>query len=118
MRSAIAHGVSHLIGDIAVGKLADLVMWKPSNFGVRPEQVIKGGVIAWAQMGDANAVSSSFRSSQGVSLISIQQSIPTVQPVIGRPMWGCQPAVAALNSVLFVSALSLSSGQSRNFAST
>jgi urease len=47
---AIAHGVSHIIGDIAVGKLADLVLWQPSNFGVRPEQVIKGGVIAWAQV--------------------------------------------------------------------
>ena len=54
---AIAHGVSHLVGDVAVGKMADLVIWKPANFGVKPEQIIKGGVIAWAQMGDANAVS-------------------------------------------------------------
>lgn len=50
LRSAIAHGVSHIIGDISVGKLADLVMWQPSNFGIRAEQVIKGGVIAWAQV--------------------------------------------------------------------
>lgn len=55
--SAITHGISHILGDVAVGKLADLVMWKPANFGVRPEQIIKGGVIAWAAMGDANAVS-------------------------------------------------------------
>lgn len=53
---AIAHGISHILGDVSVGKLADLVMWKPANFGVRPEQIIKGGVIAWAAMGDANAV--------------------------------------------------------------
>ncbi|GAA5999785.1 hypothetical protein JCM10207_005910 [Rhodosporidiobolus poonsookiae] len=89
---AIAHGISHVVGDVAVGKLADLVLWSPSNFGVRPEMVVKGGHIAWANMGDANA------------------SIPTVQPVIGRPMWGTYPGAAALNSYLFVSALSLSSG--------
>lgn len=58
--SAIAHGVSDIIGSVEVGKLADLVIWKPSNYGVRPEQVIKGGVIAWAQMGDANAVRPHF----------------------------------------------------------
>ena len=56
---AIAQGISHIVGDIAVGKMADLVIWKPANFGVKPEQIIKGGVIAWAQMGDANAVSDS-----------------------------------------------------------
>ncbi|GAA5875111.1 hypothetical protein JCM8547_005416 [Rhodosporidiobolus lusitaniae] len=89
---AIAHGISHVVGDVAPGKLADLVLWEPSNFGVRPQMVIKGGVIAWAQMGDANA------------------SIPTVQPVYGRPMWGSHAEAAALNSYLFVSSLSLSSG--------
>ncbi|GAA5982601.1 hypothetical protein JCM10908_006715 [Rhodotorula pacifica] len=89
---AIAHGMSHVIGDVSVGKLADLVLWTPHNFGVRPEMVIKGGIIAWANMGDANA------------------SIPTVQPVIGRPMWGAHAGAAALNSILFVSGLSLSSG--------
>lgn len=47
---AIAHGISHLVGDVAVGKLADLVLWKPHNFGVRPETIIKGGVIAWANV--------------------------------------------------------------------
>lgn len=47
---AITHGISHLVGDVAVGKLADLVLWKPHNFGVRPETIIKGGVIAWANV--------------------------------------------------------------------
>ncbi|KAH8917337.1 urease [Atractiella rhizophila] len=89
---AIVHGIAHDVGDIDVGKLADLVLWRPENFGVKPEQVIKGGVIAWAQMGDANA------------------SIPTVQPVISRPMWGASPGSAALNSVVFVSQISLTSG--------
>ena len=60
---AIAHGVAHEIGSVETGKLADLVLWKPAFFGVKPEIVIKGGFIAWAQMGDANA------------------SIPTPQPV-------------------------------------
>ncbi|KAI5481304.1 hypothetical protein MNV49_004926 [Pseudohyphozyma bogoriensis] len=89
---AICHGISHVVGDIAVGKLADLVLWSPKNFGVRPDMVIKGGVIAWANIGDANA------------------SIPTVQPVVTRPMWGSYPEAAALNSFVFVSGLSLSSG--------
>lgn len=57
---AITHGMSHVVGDIAVGKLADLVLWQPSNFGVKPETIIKGGVIAWAQIGDANGVRASF----------------------------------------------------------
>ncbi|KWU45181.1 urease [Rhodotorula sp. JG-1b] len=89
---AIIFGTSEELGDISVGKLADLVLWTPANFGVRPEMVIKGGIIAWANMGDANG------------------SIPTVQPVIGRPMWGWQPGAAALNSVLFVSQLSVETG--------
>ena len=67
---AIAHGVRHLVGSIEVGKLADLVLWKPALFGAKPEMVIKGGVIAWSQMGDPNA------------------SIPTPQPVYMRPMFG------------------------------
>ncbi|GJE96565.1 urease [Phanerochaete sordida] len=89
---AITHGMSHLIGQIAVGRLADLVLWKPENFGTKPELVLKSGVIAWAQMGDANA------------------SIPTVQPFIGRPMWGAHPGSAARNSVAFVSEASLRAG--------
>ena len=66
---AIAHGISGHVGSIEVGKLADLVLWKPGFFGIKPDLVIKGGSIAWAQMGDANA------------------SIPTAQPVHGRPMF-------------------------------
>ncbi|KAL1879968.1 hypothetical protein VTK73DRAFT_6548 [Phialemonium thermophilum] len=83
---AIAQGMSHLIGSVEVGKLADLVVWDPAWFGTKPSLVIKSGFIAYAQMGDPNA------------------SIPTVQPVIARPMFA--PAVAA-SSVLFVSACSL-----------
>jgi len=67
---AIAHGIASEVGSIAVGKLADLVLWKPAFFGVKPEVVIKGGFIAGAMMGDGNA------------------SIPTPQPVIARPMFG------------------------------
>lgn len=67
---AIAHGVSHEIGSIEVGKLADLVLWKPAFFGVKPDMVIKGGMISYALMGDINA------------------SIPTPQPVRYRPMFG------------------------------
>src|SRR6202008_1294230 len=66
---AIAHGISHEVGSIEVGKLADLVLWHPAFFGVKPELVVKGGFIAWSQMGDANA------------------SIPTPQPVRYRPMF-------------------------------
>ncbi|KZS98634.1 urease [Sistotremastrum niveocremeum HHB9708] len=87
---AITHGMSHLIGQVAVGTLADLVLWKPENFGTKPEMVLKSGVITWAQMGDANA------------------SIPTVQPYNSKPMWGSYPGSAAANSVAFVSAVSLS----------
>lgn len=89
---ALVHGMSHVLGDVAVGKLADLVMWDPSNFGVRPHSIIKGGCVAWSQIGEANA------------------SIPTVQPVMSRPMWGSAPETAALRSVLFVSELSITSG--------
>ncbi|KAI0048100.1 urease [Auriscalpium vulgare] len=89
---AITHGISHLVGQVAVGTLADLVLWKPENFGIKPEMVLKSGVIAWSQMGDANA------------------SIPTVQPFFGRPMWGGYPASAARNSTTFVSQISLDSG--------
>ncbi|KAF5389004.1 hypothetical protein D9757_005106 [Collybiopsis confluens] len=89
---AIAHGISHLVGHVAVGTLADLVLWKPESFGAKPEMVIKSGVIAWSQMGDANA------------------SIPSVQPFYSKPMWGAKPGSAALNSVSFVSQISISSG--------
>ena len=67
---AIAHGISHVVGSLEVGKLADLVLWKPAFFGVKPFLVMKGGSIAAAAMGDPNA------------------SIPTPQPVHYRPMFG------------------------------
>ncbi|KAJ3725671.1 urease [Lentinula guzmanii] len=89
---AITHGISHVVGHIAVGTLADLVLWKPANFGAKPEMVLKSGVIAWSQMGDANA------------------SIPSVQPFYSKPMWGAKPGSAALNSVAFVSQISIESG--------
>ncbi|KAF9007522.1 urease [Cyathus striatus] len=89
---AITHGISHLVGQVVTGTLADLVLWKPQNFGAKPEMVIKGGVIAWAQMGDANA------------------SIPSIQPFYSKPMWGYQPGSAALNSIAFVSRISIESG--------
>jgi urease subunit alpha len=86
---AIAHGVGHEIGSVEKGKLADLVLWKPGFFGCKPEMVIKGGFIAWAQMGDANA------------------SIPTPQPLIMRPMFGSYGRATGATSFAFVSALSL-----------
>ncbi len=89
---AVAHGLDHEIGSVAVGKLADLVLWDPRFFGVRPHAVLKGGMIAWAQMGDANA------------------SIPTPQPVYARPMFGAMPRAAAAISVTFVAQAALDDG--------
>ncbi|KAF2758790.1 urease [Pseudovirgaria hyperparasitica] len=86
---AIAQGMAHLIGSIEPGKLADLCLWTPANFGVKPATVIKSGMIAYAQMGDANA------------------SIPTVEPVLMRPMFA---PLTPGSSVTFVSAASLESG--------
>jgi urease subunit alpha len=87
---AIAHGLDAEVGSVAVGKLADLVLWDPAFFGVRPHVVLKGGMIAWGQMGDANA------------------SIPTPQPVFPRPMWGA--ATAPATSVHFVAPAALDDG--------
>ncbi|QSE89518.1 urease subunit alpha [Rhodococcus pseudokoreensis] len=89
---AVAHGLEDEIGSIEVGKLADLVLWDPAFFGVRPHAVIKGGMIAWAAMGDANA------------------SIPTPQPVLPRPMFGAAPKAAAATSVHFVAPHALEDG--------
>jgi len=89
---AIAHGLDDQIGSVEPGKLADLVLWNPAFFGVRPHAVLKGGFVAWAAMGDANA------------------SIPTPQPMLPRPMWGAAPAAAASTSVSFVSELALENG--------
>ncbi|WP_405181362.1 urease subunit alpha [Nocardia sp. NBC_01377] len=89
---AVAHGLDHEIGSVEVGKLADLVLWEPAFFGVRPHAVLKGGMIAWAAMGDANA------------------SIPTPQPVLPRPMFGAAPAAAAATSLHFVSEQAIADG--------
>ena len=89
---AVAHGLDAEVGSVAVGKLADLVLYDPAFFGVRPSLVIKGGLIAWAQMGDANA------------------SIPTPQPVRARPMFGASPAVAAQSSLAFVAPAAIEDG--------
>src|ERR1700694_498367 len=89
---AVTHGLQEELGSVEVGKLADLVLWDPAFFGVRPHVVLKGGMIAWAQMGDANA------------------SIPTPQPVLPRPMWGAAPVVAAGTSLAFVAPAAFDSG--------
>jgi urease subunit alpha len=89
---AIAHGMARLVGSVEVGKLADLVLWKPGFFGAKPEMVIKGGIIAWSQMGDPNA------------------SIPTPQPVYMRPMFGAFGRAPGPISVSFVSQLAKTKG--------
>jgi urease subunit alpha len=86
---AITHGVAQHIGSIEAGKLADLVLWRPAFFGVKPEMIIKGGFIAWSVMGDANA------------------SIPTPQPVLYRPMFGSFGAATAPTSLTFMSKVAL-----------
>ena len=89
---AIAHGVSRHIGSVEAGKLADLVLWTPAFFGVKPDLIIKGGMIAAAPMGDPNA------------------SIPTPQPVHYRPMFGSYGGAIAQTSLTFVSQLSIDKG--------
>src|SRR5579862_4413607 len=89
---AIAHGVAHELGSVEAGKFADLVVWHPAFFGVKPELVIKGGMIAWSAMGDPNA------------------SIPTPQPVVFRPMFGSYGAALHRTSLLFVSAAAQKAG--------
>jgi len=89
---AIAHGIAHEVGSVEVGKLADLVLWKPAFFGVKPELVLKGGFIAWSQMGDANA------------------SIPTPQPMMMRPMFGALGRAVGATSLAFVSSAGLEAG--------
>jgi len=89
---AVAHGIDAEVGSVEPGKLADLVLWDPKTFGVRPHAVLKGGMIAWAQMGDANA------------------SIPTPQPVLPRPMFGAYGKVPAQTSVHFVAPAALEAG--------
>ena len=89
---AVAHGIDAEVGSVEPGKLADLVLWEPAFFGVRPHLVIKGGMIAWAAMGDANA------------------SIPTPQPVLPRPMFGAYGGAPAATSVAFVAPTAIEDG--------
>ncbi|CAK9325628.1 unnamed protein product [Citrullus colocynthis] len=89
---AIANGISEYVGSVEVGKWADLVLWKPSFFGTKPEKVLKGGIIAWANMGDPNA------------------SIPTPEPVLMRPMYGSMGKAASGSSIAFVSKAAFNAG--------
>jgi len=82
---AITHGIAHEVGSVEVGKIADLVIWKPAFFGVKPEMVLKSGFIAQAQMGDPNA------------------SIPTPEPIISRPMFGAFGRALSTTSLTFLS---------------
>ncbi len=86
---ALTHGIAHEVGSVEVGKIADLVLWKPAFFGVKPEMVLKGGFIAQAQMGDPNA------------------SIPTPEPIISRPMFGAFGRAIHSTSLTFVSQAAL-----------
>jgi urease subunit alpha len=94
---AIAHGISHEVGSIEVGKWADLVVWKPAFFGVKPALILKGGFIAMAAMGDPNA------------------SIPTPQPVHYRPMFGAYGGALTRGSLTFVSQAGLNAGIQERF---
>jgi urease subunit alpha len=89
---ALTHGIAHEVGSIEPGKLADLVLWKPAFFGVKPETVLKGGLIASAKMGDPNA------------------SIPTPQPTFARPQFGSHGRARLSTSLTFVSQDALTSG--------
>jgi urease subunit alpha len=89
---AIAHGIASHVGSVTVGKMADLVLWKPAFFGVKPELIIKGGFIAGAMMGDGNA------------------SIPTPQPVVARPMFGAYGGALVGCAVHFTSRAGLDEG--------
>src|SRR5947208_169843 len=95
---AITHGISPEVGSIEVGKLADLVLWRPEFFGVKPELVLKGGFIACAQMGDANA------------------SISTPPPVVMRSMFGAFGGAVGATSLAFDSAISLDEGVVAGYA--
>lgn len=86
---AIAQGISHVVGSVEVGKFADLVVWSPAFFGVKPEIIIKGGAVTASRMGDANA------------------SIPTVQPIIYKHMFGAHGAAKYDTCITFVSQASL-----------
>jgi urease subunit alpha len=89
---AIAHGISSYVGSLEAGKLADIVLWKPEMFGVKPEIIFKGGMVAGSKMGDANA------------------SIVTPQPIIYRNMYAGMGKAVLKTSVLFVSRISIEKG--------
>ena len=89
---AISHGISHEVGSVEVGKLADLVLWKPAFFGTKPSLVIKGGLVVIAPMGDINA------------------SIPTPQPVHYRPMFGAFGSALAATSLIFLPGAAIDAG--------
>jgi len=95
---AITHGMATEIGSIEPGKLADLVLWKPAFFGVKPEMILKGGFIAWSAMGDPNA------------------SIPTPQPVMYRPMFGSFGTAVVATSITFVSEAARNAGVPQQLA--
>ena len=94
---AIAHGFGQVVGSIEVGKFADLVLWKPAFFGVKPELVLKGGMIAWSQMGDPNA------------------SIPTPQPVFMRPMFASHGKAVGPTSLALVSQAAMDAGSVQGY---
>ncbi|MFF8802163.1 MULTISPECIES: urease subunit alpha [unclassified Methylobacterium] len=97
---AIVAGVSHVIGSVEVGKMADLVLWEPAFFGAKPKMVIKGGMISWAIMGDPNA------------------SLPTPQPVVYRPMFGALGPAVAKTRVTFTSHAAYEDGIADRYALT
>jgi len=92
INAAITHGVDEIIGSVEVGKWADLVLWEPAFFGVKPQMVIKGGMVSYAEMGDSNA------------------SIPTTQPIIYRPMYAQYGKALQRTSLTFVSKFALENG--------
>jgi urease subunit alpha len=95
---AITHGISHLVGSLEPGKVADIVLWPTNTFGVKPKYVVKGGLIVWAMMGDPNA------------------SIPTPEPVLLRPMWGTEGAAVGRTSITFLSQAAVSAGVGERLA--
>lgn len=97
---AVTHGCSHIIGSVEVGKMADLVLWKPALFGAKPEMIIKGGTIAYAQMGDPNA------------------SVPTPEPLLMRPMFGAMGKMACKTSVVLCSQASVETVRSYGLGKT
>jgi urease subunit alpha len=95
---AVAHGIDATVGSVEPGKLADLVLWDPAFFAIRPRLVLKGGAVAWAPIGDANA------------------SIPTPQPVFGRPMFAAAPSAAPHHAVSWVAPAALEHGIAERLA--